>query len=119
VITGGTGLDTNILSGGEERTTLTGGAGADTLNGDGGGRQPHRRGGRRHYDGGPRNDTFRFAAGFGNDIIAGFDANPGGGGQDLLDIASSGSRRPTSPSSRYPGYRGSTLVTVDGVNSLL
>ena len=37
-------------------------------------------------NGGAGNDTFVFAAGFGNDVINGFDANPAGGGQDLIDL---------------------------------
>ena len=40
-------------------------------------------------NGGAGNDTFVFAAGFGNDVINGFDANPAGG-QDLLDISALG-----------------------------
>ena len=32
------------------------------------------------------NDLFVFAAGFGNDVINGFDANLTGGQQDLLDV---------------------------------
>jgi Ca2+-binding RTX toxin-like protein len=40
-------------------------------------------------NGGTDNDTFVFAAGFGNDVITGFDANPTGG-QDLLDIGALG-----------------------------
>ena len=41
-------------------------------------------------DGGAGNDIFTFRAGFGNDKITGFDANPNGGGQDLLDISELG-----------------------------
>ncbi|MCK7481286.1 MAG: hypothetical protein M0C28_31950 [Candidatus Moduliflexus flocculans] len=41
-------------------------------------------------NGGAGNDIFVFAAGFGNDQIAGFDANLAGGGQDLLDISALG-----------------------------
>jgi Ca2+-binding RTX toxin-like protein len=65
---GGAGSDT--LSGGDGNDRITGGAGNDSMNG------------------GTGNDTFLFAAGFGSDTIAGFDANAAGG-QDLLDLDSS------------------------------
>ena len=39
--------------------------------------------------GGNGNDTFVFAAGFGNDLISDFDANPMGG-QDLLELSGFG-----------------------------
>ena len=61
----------NIIRGGVGNDTLTGGAGNDTL------------------VGGLGNDTFMFGAGFGNDSVTGFDANPAGG-QDLLNIAALG-----------------------------
>ena len=66
VILGGLGGDT--LNSGAGDDTITGGADSDTMNGGGG------------------LDTFKFAAGFGADTIAGFDANVTGG-QDLLDIS--------------------------------
>ncbi|SFO79680.1 calcium-binding protein, partial [Pseudomonas borbori] len=62
----------NTITGGAGNDVLTGGAGNDTL------------------IGGLGNDTFMFAAGFGNDRIMDFDANPAGGGQDLLNIAALG-----------------------------
>ncbi|WP_139557002.1 peroxidase family protein [Methylotetracoccus oryzae] len=65
VIDGGAGADN--LTGGVGDDILVGGAGPDTMNG------------------GDGLDTFRFASGFGSDVINGFDANPAGG-QDLLDI---------------------------------
>jgi Ca2+-binding RTX toxin-like protein len=61
----------NYIQGGAGNDVLTGGAGNDTLNGGAG------------------NDIFMFAAGFGNDSILGFDANPTDG-QDLLNIAALG-----------------------------
>jgi Ca2+-binding RTX toxin-like protein len=67
-IVGGAGSDT--LSGGAGDDTITGGAGNDTMNG------------------GTGNDTFIFAPGFGNDTIAGFDADATGG-QDLLAMDAS------------------------------
>ncbi|WP_223511138.1 peroxidase family protein [Pseudomonas sp. GL-B-19] len=39
------------------------------------------------FAGGIGNDTFVFSAGFGNDLIIGFETNPIGGGQDRLNIA--------------------------------
>ncbi|MFT7467600.1 MAG: Ca2+-binding RTX toxin-like protein, partial [Candidatus Pseudothioglobus sp.] len=61
----------NTITGGAGNDVLTGGAGNDTL------------------IGGLGNDTFMFGAGFGNDRIMDFDANPVGG-QDLLNIAALG-----------------------------
>ena len=65
---------------------ITGGAGNDTLNGNGGNDTLNGMGGNDTMNGGAGNDTFVFAAGFGNDVINGFDANPAGGGQDLIDL---------------------------------
>jgi Ca2+-binding RTX toxin-like protein len=70
VLDGGNGNDS--LSSGAGNDRLTGGAGDDTMNGGG------------------NFDVFVFAPGFGDDTIVGFDANPGGGGQDLLDISALG-----------------------------
>jgi Ca2+-binding RTX toxin-like protein len=69
VITGGAGNDNLSGAGGDD--TLIGGLGNDALNGGAG------------------NDLFVFGAGFGNDTITGFDANPTGG-QDVLDISGLG-----------------------------
>ncbi len=70
-ITGGAGNDT--LNGGIGNDTMTGGGGNDTFNVTLG------------------NDTLVFASGFGNDTVsAGFDFDPAGGGQDLLDIRALG-----------------------------
>ena len=69
VLIGGAGNDT--LRGLDGNDRLTGGAGSDTL------------------EGGNGNDVFVFTAGFGNDSILGFDANPVGG-QDLLDLTGLG-----------------------------
>ena len=77
-LTGGNGKD--VLNGGDGNDTLSGGNGADVLNGGAG---------NDTMDGGNGNDVFIFAAGFGNDRILGFDANPSGG-QDLLDISAFG-----------------------------
>ena len=69
-ILGGVGNDT--LNGGAGDDIITGGDGNDAMNGQAG------------------FDIFGFAAAFGADTIAGFDANPAGGGQDLLDISALG-----------------------------
>jgi Ca2+-binding RTX toxin-like protein len=78
--TGGAGTDTlstienltgssfnDILTGDGVNNIIVGGAGNDTMNGGAG------------------NDNFIFATGFGNDTIAGFDANPSSG-QDLIQL---------------------------------
>jgi Ca2+-binding RTX toxin-like protein len=65
VIDGGAGSDN--IDGGTGNDTITGGSGGDVMTGGAG------------------NDLFVFAAGFGNDVISSFDANPTGG-QDLLDV---------------------------------
>jgi Ca2+-binding RTX toxin-like protein len=69
VIDGQGGAD-NINAGGGADTVI-GGAGDDTING------------------GTGNDTLVFGAGFGNDTIIGFDALPGGGGQDIIRLEAS------------------------------
>src|SRR5262249_15754818 len=70
VIDGEAGNDRS--DGGGNNDTVIGGAGNDTM------------------DGGAGNDTFVFGPGFGADVINGFDANPAGTGQDLLDLRSAG-----------------------------
>ena len=88
---------------------LTGGTGNDAMNGGAG------------------NDTFVFAAaGFGGDTITGFDANPGGGGQDRLDISGLGINAAAFAGSvSIALVAGNTLVTIgadtiqlNGVNGL-
>ena len=74
-ITGSSGV--NVLSGMGGNDILTGGGGDDTLIGGAGNDTMYGTGG---------NVVFMFASGFGNDAINDFDANPGGGGQDLLDV---------------------------------
>ncbi|MDX1722567.1 MAG: peroxidase family protein [Pseudomonas sp.] len=61
----------NSITGGVGNDVIAGGAGNDVLNG------------------GLGNDIFVFGAGYGNDMIMGFDANPAGG-QDRLNIAALG-----------------------------
>ncbi len=86
-MTGGGGGDT--LSGGGGNDTLLGGLGGDILNGGAGNDFIYGGGGNDTMNGGNGNDTFVFEAGFGVDVIAGFDANPTGG-QDLLDVSALG-----------------------------
>ncbi len=89
-ITGGSGNDT--LNGGLGNDRLTGGSGNDTMNG------------------GASNDIFAFSAGFGIDLINGFDADPTDG-QDLLDISALGITA---------GTFGAQVTIVDtGANTLL
>jgi Ca2+-binding RTX toxin-like protein len=94
---GGAGADTmrggegdDALNGDGGADTLRGGAGNDTLNGGAGADTLRGGSGNDAMDGGGGDDTFTFRAGFGNDQITGFDANPNGGGQDLLDISELG-----------------------------
>ena len=99
VLTGGSGNDG--LSGGGGNDTLIGGAGIDSMNG------------------GTGADTFVFAAGFGNDVITGFDANAIGG-QDLLDISALGITAATFAASVTIADLGNdTLVTIGGDSILL
>ena len=88
IITGGAGNDT--LGGQGDNDTLHGGDGNDTLNGDAGADRLTGGTGNDAMNGGNGNDVFVFAAGFGSDTITGFDANPAGGGQDLLDVIAYG-----------------------------
>ncbi len=78
VLNGNGGNDTLVGNGGND--TLSGGAGNDILIGGAGNDILIAGGG---------NDTFVFAPGFGNDVVTAFDANPGGG-QDQLDLSALG-----------------------------
>ena len=71
----------NALTGNGAANQLFGNGGDDTLAGGGGDDL---------LSGGAGNDVFVFGAGFGNDRVAGFDADPAGGGQDLLDFRALG-----------------------------
>ncbi|MGQ0674409.1 MAG: peroxidase family protein [Hyphomicrobium sp.] len=70
----------DTLSGGIGSDILIGGAGVDVLNGGAGDDQ---------MNGGAGTDTIVLEPGFGNDTVAGFDANPAGG-QDLIDVSGLG-----------------------------
>jgi Ca2+-binding RTX toxin-like protein len=100
VILGANGADT--INGGPGNDIIEGGNGADTLNGQGGQNQ------------------FRYFAGFGADIIAGFDANPTGG-QDLIDLRGLGITAGTFAANvtiAAGPVAGSTLVTVVGQGTI-
>jgi Ca2+-binding RTX toxin-like protein len=97
IVSGGSGADiligdngANTLNGNGGADVLSGGGGADALNGGGGEDRLIGGGGNDEMNGGADNDIFVFSAGFGNDRIVGFDENPGGGGQDLLDVSALG-----------------------------
>jgi Ca2+-binding RTX toxin-like protein len=118
-IDGGAGADT--ITGTAFADTILGGSGADRLNG---GRGDDTIAGGTDNDalnGGAGFDVFRFEAGFGADTITGFDANPGAGGQDRLDLvalgvtaADFGARVVLATSA--DGLN--TVITVDGVSTI-
>jgi len=90
------------LTPGGSNDVIIGGAGNDTMNGGSG------------------NDTFVFAAGFGHDVVIGFDADPRNGGQDLLDISGLGISAATfSGSVAIVDLGVDTLVTIDGHSIML
>ena len=86
-IIGSQGNDTITFNGGVN--VIDGKGGADTINAGGGNDIVTGGAGNDVMNGGGNDDIFVFATGFGNDVINGFDANPGGG-QDLLDISGFG-----------------------------
>jgi Ca2+-binding RTX toxin-like protein len=91
---GGAGNDTINAGSGDD--TVIGGAGNDTMNGQGG------------------NDVFVFAAGFGNDQILQFDADPAGG-QDRLDLTAFGiTNADFAARVTVADVGGNTLITIDG-----
>ena len=86
----------DIINAGSGDDIVIGGAGNDTMNGEGG------------------NDVFVFAAGFGNDKILQFDANPVGG-QDHLDLTAFGITAATFAARVTIADVGAdTLITIDG-----
>jgi Ca2+-binding RTX toxin-like protein len=118
VITGGVGND--ILSGGNGADTLIGGSGVDTLNGGSGNDILNGGIGDDIMSGGTGNDMFVFASGFGHDTITGFDANPGGGGQDLLDLmAYTITAADFAARVSIVDLGANTMVTIDGADSIL
>jgi Ca2+-binding RTX toxin-like protein len=103
-LTGSSGPDVIIGRAGTD--TLNGGIGADILEGGLG---------NDSMNGGNGNDVFRYnPGGFNNDTIGGFDANPNGGGQDLIDLRGLGITAANFAAnvSRTPGAN--TLITITG-----
>ena len=100
VMIGNTGA--NVLNGAAGNDTLDGGLGNDTMTG------------------GTGNDMFVFHAGFGNDVITDFDANPTGG-QDLLDLSA---YLPDIDAGNFVAHvsiavsAGNTVVTIDGTQHI-
>jgi Ca2+-binding RTX toxin-like protein len=96
----------DIIDAGGSNDVIIGGSGNDTMTG------------------GLGNDVFQFAAGFGNDVITGFDANPASG-QDLLDISryDPTGLDPFITSGNFASHvniqviAGNTVVTIDGTDS--
>ena len=88
------GDDNDVLDGGGGTDTLVGGVGDDALNGGAAADQLTGGAGNDTITPGAGNDVIRFnAPGFGTDTVADFDANPGGGGQDLLNVNGTGVNR--------------------------
>jgi Ca2+-binding RTX toxin-like protein len=98
---GATGLH---LTGNELANRLVGNAGDDTLNGGAGDDS---------LGGGAGNDVFAFLAGFGNDTITDFDANPTGG-QDLIDLVGLGITHASFAGSVTITGVANTLISVGG-----
>jgi Ca2+-binding RTX toxin-like protein len=117
-IDGGLGTDT-ITGNNVAADVLLGGAGADTVNGGGGADTITGGADNDTMNGGAGPDTFKFAALFGADFIAGFDANPTGG-QDKLDISALGitaatfAANVTIAAGPLVGTTQTTLVTIVG-----
>jgi Ca2+-binding RTX toxin-like protein len=119
VLDGRGGGDT--LSGGNGGDTLLGGAGNDTMNGDAGDDIMNGGANNDTMNGGTGNDRFVFAPGSGSDTINGFDADPAGGGQDLLDVSAFAGLTAADIGTRIiiADLGASTRVTIDGVNTFL
>ncbi|MDH5288668.1 MAG: heme peroxidase, partial [Acidimicrobiia bacterium] len=80
------------IDGGGGADTITGSAADDALNGGGGADNLAGGTGADILNGGAGNDVLRFGANSGTDTINGFDADPAGGGQDLIDLSALGVR---------------------------
>jgi Ca2+-binding RTX toxin-like protein len=130
-VTGGSGSDfifgdggNNILQGGANggADVLDGRGGADNLQGGNGSDTLIGGAGNDIMNGGNDNDFFVFAPGSGNnDQINGFDADAGGGGQDLLDVTAFAGLTAADIGTRIiiQDIGASTRVTIDGANSFV
>jgi hypothetical protein len=99
----------NVLDGRGGNDTINAGGGADTIIGGIG---------NDTMNGGLGNDVFVFRAGFGNDRILSFDANPAGG-QDRLDLSALGITAGDFAARVVIADVGAdTLVTVDGTDTI-
>ncbi len=113
---GGSGGDAII--GNDTKNHIVGGGGNDTINAGGGDDIVIGGTGNDIVTGGTGNDIFRFAAGFGNDRINDFDANPSGG-QDQLDISGLGITAVTFGSVTVTDLGSDTLVQIGSASILL
>ncbi|MGE0741153.1 MAG: peroxidase family protein [Hyphomonadaceae bacterium] len=124
-LTGGTGNDTftgdagaNTLIGNMGADTLDGGAGNDVLNGGGAADTLIGGLGNDVMTGGGGNDVFILGAGFGQDTITDFDANPAGG-QDRLDVTALGITAANFAARvTITDLGADTLVTIDGTDTI-
>jgi Ca2+-binding RTX toxin-like protein len=109
-----------VLTGNALGNVLRGGAGNDTLRGLDGNDRLEGGAGNDTLEGGNGNDILVFAtAGFGNDTVLGFDANPAGG-QDLLDISGLGVSAATFSARVHITDLGASLqVVVDGGGTIV
>jgi Ca2+-binding RTX toxin-like protein len=112
-IVGGIGIDTIVGNAGND--ILDGGAGNDMINGNAGNDVITGGAGNDTMDGGAGTNVFKFAAGFGADVINAFDANPTGG-QDKLDITGLGITTATFGANVTIASDGAggTLITIGG-----
>ena len=114
-----TGSGDDFVTGDEQSNRLVLGAGDDMVSAGGGNDRIVGGTGDDLMRGGTGSDTFGFQAGFGNDVIADFDANPAGG-QDLLDISALGiGSADFADHVEIQVVGADTLVIVDGDSILL
>jgi Ca2+-binding RTX toxin-like protein len=100
----------NVIKGGSGKDYLDGEGGNDTLVGGAGNDKMW---------GGDGYDTFVFEPGFGNDRIYDFDADPGRGGQDMLDISGLNiSAAEFAARVIITDLGNDTLVTIDGTDTI-
>jgi Ca2+-binding RTX toxin-like protein len=122
LVAGGNGNNNGAgsLNGGGNADIILGFNGNDTLNGNNGADVLVGGAGNDTMNGGAGNDTFVFAAGSGVDTITGFDADAGGGGQDLLALASSLGITADNFGAHVAinVVAGNTVITIDGVDTI-